>query len=169
MSPVKPSDFSLLLEVFREGLVRGIMSKEEIIAWADAIIRQEDEPDYFFIELSLSNNVNGFVEVIDRYTKLVNAPICYRVLLALIYDRHLNDDPETIEATASLVGSLCSWDILSSFEENSIYMFDEYYIYHSTDLNQLYTELHAFLSIYKTFTLDNYERWEDINRQVFTN
>lgn len=37
-------DFPLLLEVFRGGLKLGLISKDEIVAWADHIITNADEP-----------------------------------------------------------------------------------------------------------------------------
>ena len=53
-SSSKPSDFSLLFEVFREGLALGLISKDEVLAWADhIIIAEKDQPDYFFIEIVL--------------------------------------------------------------------------------------------------------------------
>lgn len=46
LSP-KPEDFTRLLEVFREGLERGIVSREDVVGWSDDIIMQTKEPGYF--------------------------------------------------------------------------------------------------------------------------
>ena len=78
MPQVKPTDFPLLLEVFRDGLALGLISKEEVIAWADQIIIEEDEPDYFFIEVSLSHNTNGVAEVFDRAYFLAEKPNLFK-------------------------------------------------------------------------------------------
>ncbi len=61
MTTSKPSDFSLLFEVFREGLALGLISTGEVVAWADRIIIEEDEPDYFFIEIALSKSTDSLM------------------------------------------------------------------------------------------------------------
>ncbi|QHS56406.1 hypothetical protein GWR56_12975 [Mucilaginibacter sp. 14171R-50] len=159
-------DFPLLPEVFRRGLTLGLISREEIVLWADRIIADTDEPDYFFIEVSLSGDVNGLVEVLHKYVKPTNNPIYDRVLLGLIYHRQPIDDVEEAEKVAKMVGSMSSWDRLTPFENDTIYEFDEYHIYYSPDLTQLQVELSSFLAIYKAFTLGNYTQWVDINLQV---
>lgn len=45
-------------------------------------------------------------------------------------------------------------------------MFDDYDIYYSPDLTQLQIELINFLSLYKSFNLENSMQWVDINLQV---
>jgi hypothetical protein len=159
-------DFPLLLEVFRGGLKLGLISREEIVLWADYIITNADEPEYFFIEVSLSHNVNGLVEVINKYIKPTDDPICDRVLLGLVYHRQPIFDVEEVERVATMVGSMSSWNRLTSFENNAIYEFEDYYLYYAADLTQLQVELINFLDIYKAFTLENHEQWIDINEQV---
>lgn len=166
METTKPNDFLPLLEVFRLGLSKGIVQKNDVIQWADKIINDTDAPDYFFIELSLGNNANNLIEIIGQYVKPPYGPICYRVLLALIYHRHPIQNVTEVEKVAILVGSISSWDILTSFETDTIYMFDDYDIYYLPDLTQLQVELINFLSIYEAFTLENYEQWADINGKV---
>jgi hypothetical protein len=159
-------DFPLLLEVFRGGLKLGLISREEIVLWADHIIANADEPEYFFIEVSLSHDVNGLVEVLNKYVKPTDNPICDRVLLGLVYHRQPIYDIEKVENVATMIGSMSPWDRLTSFENGTIYTFDEYYLYYSPDLTQLQVELINFLDIYKAFTLENYKEWVNINLQV---
>lgn len=159
-------DFPLLLEVFRGGLKLGLISREEIVLWADHIIANADELEYFFIEVSLSHDVNGLVEVLNKYVKSTDNPICDRVLLGLAYHRQPIYDVEEVENIAILLGSMSSWDRITSFENNTIYTFEDYYVYYSPDLTQLQVELIDFLAIYKAFTLENYKQWVDINLQV---
>lgn len=166
MEASKPNNFLLLLNVFRLGLSKGIIQKDEITQWADDIIKKTNAPDYLFIELSLGNSANHLIEIIDEYVTPSNNPICYRVLLALVYHRCQIYDVEEVEKTATLVGSISPWDILTSFESNTIYMFEDYDMYYSPDMTQLQVELINFLDIYKEFTLENYEHWTDINVQV---
>jgi|GEM_PF-1717526 len=158
--------FPLLLDVYREGLKLGLISRDEIVAWADHIITNADEPDYFFIEVSLSHDVNGLIEVLNKYVKPTDNPICDRVLLSLVYQRQPVFDVDEVEKVATIVGSMSSFDRLTSFENNTIYMFDDYDIYYSPDLTQLQVELINFLNLYKSFTLENYMQWVDVNEQV---
>jgi hypothetical protein len=159
-------DFSLLLEVFRGGLKLGLVSREEIVLWADHIIANADEPEYSFIEVSLSHDVNGLVEVLNKYIKPTDNPICDRALLGLIYHRQPIYDVKEVERVATLVGSMSSWDRLTSFEDTTIYKFEDYGLYYADDLTQLQVELINFLDIYKAFSLENYKQWDDINLQV---
>jgi hypothetical protein len=159
-------DFHLLLEVFSEGLKLGVISKDEIIAWADEIIADTEKPDYFFIELSLSHDINGLLEVLDRYVKGVDDPICYRVLLGLVYHRQPIYDIEEAEKIATLVGTMQTMGILTAFEENTIYEFSDYDMYYTPDSPELQAGLINFLGIYKAFTLENYQQWISINEQV---
>ncbi|MES2827116.1 MAG: hypothetical protein V4687_03145 [Bacteroidota bacterium] len=159
-------DFQLLLEVFREGLKLGLISREEIVLWADNIIANADEPEYFFIEASLSQDINGLIELLNRYVTTSDNPICYRVLFGLIFQRRPIQDINELEKITILLGSMSSWDRLTSFENRTIYMFDDYYLYYSPDLKQLLVELTNFLNLYEAFTLENYKEWNDINLQV---
>ncbi|MBK0379732.1 hypothetical protein [Mucilaginibacter segetis] len=159
-------DFPLLLEVFRGGLKLGLISREEVVLWADNIIANADDPHYFFIEVSLSHDLNNLIEVLNRYVEQTEDPICDRVLLSLVYHRQPIFDIDAIEKVATLLGSMSLWNKLTSFEKNTIYEFEDYYVYYSPDLTQLQVELINFLGIYKAFTLENYKQWVDINLQV---
>jgi len=159
-------DFHLLLEVFREGLKLGVILKDEVVAWADQIIADTEEPDYFFIELSLSHDINSLLEVLDRYVEGVDDPICYRVLLGLVYHRQPIYDIEEAEKIATLVGTMQTMGILTAFEENTIYEFSDYDMYYAPDSPELQAGLINFLGMYKAFTLENYHQWISINKQV---
>ncbi|RFZ85067.1 hypothetical protein DYU05_05550 [Mucilaginibacter terrenus] len=159
-------DLKPLLSVFREGLIRGVISKEEIVAWADQRIEEADEPDYFLIEISLSRDINGLVEVFNKHVEPTDDPIYIRTLLGHIYHKQPIYDINEVENIAALVGSLYSPLKLTAFENSTIYNFDEYVIFYLPDSTQLQVELINFLSMYKAFTLDNYDQWADINEQV---
>lgn len=159
-------DFPLLLEVFRGGLKSSLISREEIVLWADHIIANADEPECFFIEVSLSSDINSLMEVLNNCVKPFDDPICYRVLLGLVYHRQPIFDVKAIEKVATMVGGMLSWDKLTSFEYDTIYMFDDYYMYYFPDLTQLQVELINFLAIYEAFTLENHTQWVEINEQV---
>ncbi len=167
MSLTKPDDFPLLLEVFRDGLVLGLISKDEIITWADNIINSETEPDYFFIELSLAKSVNEICELLDSHIARLGSPVTSRVFLGLIYQK-LVDDSNTmaVEQAAVLTGRLNDREILSGFESGRMWAFDDYEILCLPDTCQLQVEIINFLSMYKEFSLNNYDQWPTINSRV---
>lgn len=167
MSQAKVADFPLLLEVFREGFRRGLVSKEDIVTWADGIIQTDSEPDYFFIEVSLSGNINTLVTVLNQYAVASESPITLRVLMGIIYQKLINDiDTITVETATGLVGELNSTDILTPFEYGKIYSFEDYEFFYQDDLTQLQVDILNFLSIYKNFNLFNYDQWAEINAKV---
>lgn len=162
----KEQDFPLLLEVFRGGLKLDLISREEIVLWADNIIANTEDPDYFFIEVSLSHDLNGLIEVLNNNSTSTDSPVCHRVLLGLIYHRKPIFDIDEVEKMATLVGGMASWDGLTPFENNTLYEFEDYYLYYFPDLTQLQVEMINFLIIYKAFTLENFKKWPEINEHV---
>lgn len=167
MSSPKPQDFPLLLEVFRDGLARGVVSKDKVVAWADDIIKNTDEPDFFFIELSMAGNVNRLIEVFDLHNTSDETRLSARVLLGLIHKRLTDDDDIlTVEDAAELVGSLESFDKMTPFERNKIFLFEEYCMFYLPDVALLQVEITDFLGIYKDFNLENYTQWPQINSKV---
>jgi len=162
MTTPEPGDFLLLFQVFRAGLKLGLISKDEVVAWADNIITTTDEPDYFFIELSLSHNTNALMEVLNKYPARDKNPVCDRVIFSLIYHRKPIHDVTEVESIATLAGGLYAWDHLTGFENITIFNLEDYW----NDLPQLQAELINFLGIYKEFTLDNFNEWAGINEHV---
>jgi hypothetical protein len=161
------SPYQLLLETFGLGLKTGVITPAKVTAWADEMIMAHDEPDYLFIELSLSGNKNAIIEAINRHMLPSDNAICIRVLLGCVYRRFMDDnDALTIEETATMVGTLQNYNALTDYEIDQIYEFYDYNLYYPPDLTQLQVELFNFLLIYEPFTLDNYNRWEEINAGV---
>nr|WP_294947047.1 hypothetical protein [uncultured Mucilaginibacter sp.] len=167
MLELKPGDILLLLEVFRSGLISGIIGKEDVVKWADGIIIDATKPDYFFIELALAADKNALIEILDRYDLNADNAICTRVLLGCVYRKLVNDnDPLTIEAAAGLINRLQNYDQLTNFEITQIYIFDDHDIYYQPDLLQQRKDTISFLAIYEPFNLSNYSEWADINIRV---
>lgn len=168
LSP-KPEEFVLLLDVFREGLILNIITVNDVISWADDIIRNTDEPDYFFIDVSLNSNKNKLIEIISMYTAEINSPICVRVLLGLLYRKFISENsPSSVEKTARLLESFTSFDLLTSFETNYLYQFGDFDLFYLNDAALLEVEIINFLKEYDPFTLDNYLEWTKINVEVET-
>lgn len=51
-----PEDISPTQHLIRAGLASGLLTKEEVIDWADKIITNDKQPDIFFIDLALSSS-----------------------------------------------------------------------------------------------------------------
>jgi hypothetical protein len=170
MSQLKPSNFPLLLEVFREGLLRGLISREEIVAWADEIIKADDEPDYFFIEISLSNDVNNLLEILNEYVIASKSIIPSRVILGLVYQK-LADQTIGVKKVLDVLNKINSDSKITSFEKDNIYYLDDqrdYIIYSGNDPDyiEITNSTMKFVSYYTGFTLNNYNSWTGINQQV---
>ena len=166
MSQFKPSDFSLLLEVFRDGLKYGVISNAEIVEWADEIIKREDEPDYFFIEMSLCSDVNSLATLLNEPRYGARNPIACRVIFGLIYQK-LIDKTINAEMVYKFLYGIDYADSLYNMEYVNLYQLDYYdEILFGADPNDFIDEKAQFLSIYKDFNLTNHTQWEEINSRV---
>lgn len=160
--------YNLLLQVFRQGLIKNLILKEEVVSWADEIIVNTDEPDYFFIELSLSHHKNDLIEAINKNWVETENPVCTRVLIGLIYNKFIVDSDVSTDDMMIAINALTSLNIdtLTYFEMNTIYAFEDYEMFYGLDSFQLHTDAFRFFSLYKSFSLNNYNEWETINIKV---
>jgi hypothetical protein len=163
----KPADCLLLLEVFHRGLILGLISKSDVTSWSDEIILNTNEPDYFFIEVSLCSNENNLIEVLGQHITNIDNPICTRALFGLLY-KQLTDQGDALraEAAAKLIGELQDFDTLTNFEYNQMWQLYEYDLYYLPDFVDLRRDLSEFLSLYAPFTLTNYNSWAKINDRL---
>ncbi|WP_158990270.1 hypothetical protein [Mucilaginibacter sp. L196] len=160
----KSGDFTLLLQVYRLGLVRWLVSRDEVIAWADDIIKSTDDPDYFFIELSLSSTMNELIEILDRNIPLQESYIPARVILGLIYQLLFYGEIRFQDAS-KLVYTLQNQP-LTSFEHDNFYVYEDDYPYYNRSEDEREKDLHAFLNTYRAFNLHNHWQWPQINIRV---
>lgn len=86
-----PKDILERLHLIRAGLASGLLTKEDVIAWADKIITKEDAPDIFFIELSLlgSKSSHEITHYFNDYLNFESPLVNGRALLGLLHDRFL--------------------------------------------------------------------------------
>ncbi|GAB3921061.1 hypothetical protein [Mucilaginibacter myungsuensis] len=165
--PTQP--YHSLLQVFYFGLVRGIVTKQEISAWADSIIIAQEEPEYFFIELSIATDINELFTAINSVGDTALTPLSARAVLGLIWHR-LEAGAIDIEEAISLCSTLTSLDVLTWAETSEIYEFecDLYpYIFIDEESDEIRRESGIrFLSSYAAFSLDNYPEWEEIHTRI---
>jgi hypothetical protein len=168
--PPSPQLYSLLLEVFYFGLQWELITKTEVVKWADdIIITTEEIPDYFFIELSMTKSITEAKVLIKDKIDISNAPIIGRVLLGLIYDK-LNSNNIGLQKACDIMDRIALNDTMSGDEKGSLYQFSDELqeAFRPEHYDYLRIEILEFLSSYKNFTLDNYDIWTAINEQIET-
>jgi hypothetical protein len=167
LSPSSPN-FTLLLQVFSQGLIANLITRDEIIAWADEIIDATNEPDYLFIEISLSSDKNDLIEAINKHFIQTDNPVCARVLIGRIYNKHIVDTDASTDNVLAAINALSNLNIanLTSYEIDTIYAFEDYEMYYALDLFQLHTDVFRFFSLYKSFNLIEHAEWEALNVNV---
>jgi hypothetical protein len=165
LNAVRPENTATLLQVFYYGLVNGIVTKEEVLAWADMMIVQEDEPHYFLIEISLSSNENQLISILREYAPyLTFGTIMVRAIYGLTYHK-LIAGSVPYDKAFRLISNYDYYECLSEIEVNKIYKIEES-TFSSADEDAAKELLLTFLSCYKDFTLTNYKDWSDINYRI---
>jgi|ERR1035437_3475710 hypothetical protein len=171
MNKTNPKDYLELLEVFSIALLNGILDKSEVIKWADEIIINDDEPDYFIIELSLCchKSIYDIVSIINEYIGIDKPIVSGRVVLGLIYRRYLTGQI-TLRKVASTINWI-AWETDLAYDEKSLmYGFDEYIDLAEEGLygtvEGVEKEVLRFIEIYKDFQLSNYSEWKMINETI---
>lgn len=88
LNPTNQNEYSIILEVFRIGLINRLIDKREIVTWADKQILEENEPDYRIIELSLVGNKNekDLLEMLYLQT-LENSLVSGRLIFGILYQK----------------------------------------------------------------------------------
>jgi hypothetical protein len=148
-----------LLAVFYYGLRYDIISKKEIVDWADRIVMHEDEPDIFFIELSLSHDKNELISLLHSRCVPDNHTTA-RAMLALLYHR-LIDGAIDVDKVIAIMNKHNFTNLLTRTETENIYAFtDEIWMNDSIDDdNELTQNVLNFLEMYKEFEIGNFKHW----------
>ena len=89
MKTTYPSDYLELLSVFRIGLLHGFISPKEVTAWADTLIEQDEQPDYFIIELSLSGQGKSEkqLSLLNEFIGQQPPSLSGRIILGLLHQK----------------------------------------------------------------------------------
>jgi hypothetical protein len=166
-----PKDFIELLEVFSIALTNGLLDKKEVIKWADNIITNDNEPDYFIIELSLCGhkNINDIVSHLNEYIGQEKPQVSGRVILGFMHRQYLAG-----KITLRKVVGTINWIVwqadLTEDEKSFMYGLDEDYdcaeegIYGTVEAVK--KETLRFLDIYKDFHIDNFKDWKIIDSTI---
>jgi len=166
--PPSPQLYSLLLEVFYFGLQWELITKAEVVKWADdIIITTEEIPDFFFIELSMSKSITEVKALIKDKISVSNVPIIGNVLLSLIYHKLSSNNIE-LQKACDIMDRIALNDTMAGDEKGLLYQFSDELqeAFRPEHYKNLRIEILEFLSTYKDFSLDNYDMWPSINEQI---
>jgi hypothetical protein len=171
MQSTNPKDMLTTLHLVRAGLASGLLTKEEVIDWADKIITKDEQPDIFFIDLALSSpkSTNDVIHYISEYLNFDNPAIQGRPLLGLLYHQYANGQIN-LEQSVSKLFRLKFEAVFNEREGGYIYSLENDYdvakhgIYGS--LQAVQQDLEKFLSFYQHYSIDNYEHWGELDRVV---
>jgi hypothetical protein len=174
MKTTNPKEFIELLDVFVIALTNNLIDKFEIIKWTDQIVISDEEPDEFIIELSLygDKNINDFITLINEFIGLDKPILSGRVILALLYHKYKSGQIDLGKITFS-IDWLVVHSKLSETEKGFLYGLDDEYLLAKSKIAGVLIEIEKwtldFLAIYSDFTMDNFEEWKEINKQVEIN
>jgi hypothetical protein len=166
-----PKDILQTLHLIRAGLASGLLTKEEVIDWADKIITKDEQPAIFFIDLALSSSksVNDIIHYISDYLNFENPAVQGRPLLGLLY-KQFSSRQLTLEQTVRKLFRLKFEAAFTEREEGYIYSIDndfdcaKHNIYGT--LESVYEDVDKFLSFYKDYSLDSFEHLQDLDIEV---
>jgi hypothetical protein len=171
MQPTNPKDILQTLHLIRAGLSSGLLTKEEVVDWADKIIMKDEQPDIFFIDLALSSSksINDVSHYFNEYLNFENPTIQGRPLLGLLY-KQFSSKQLTLEQTVGKLFRLKFEAIFTEREEGYIYSIDNNFdcakhnIYGT--IESVYAEVEKFLNFYKDYSLDSFEQWQGLDLKV---
>jgi hypothetical protein len=171
MQPTNPKDILQTLHLIRAGLSSGLLTKEEVVDWADKIIMKDEQPDIFFIDLALSSSksINDVSHYFNDYLNFENPTIQGRPLLGLLY-KQFSSKQLTLEQTVGKLFRLKFEAIFTEREEGYIYSIDNNFdcakhnIYGT--IESVYAEVEKFLNFYKYYSLDSFEQWQGLDLKV---
>ena len=169
MSLTKPEDNLPLLNVLGNGLKLDLISKNEVVQWSDSIISVEDEPDYFFIELSLAKDLNVLLSIMNNRIDLTLNENSCRVLLGVLAHRFRNELID-IQKVGFIIDKINQVDCLSSIEQESLwdlsYEFDSRFGLIDNNDTELKEIIIKALIHYQDFTIYNTKDWPAINSSI---
>lgn len=167
MSQTNTRDFATLLEVFRIGLINRVISAQQVVGWADAIILRDAEPDYFFIELALcGNNTSELSSLLKTYVGETKTRVAGHAVLGLLHHAYAAGTADLYQVVRTM-DWLASHDQLSEEECRLLYAVDETYsmaaegVYGSVE--NVANFVTAYLAFYQDFRLDNAAQWTEID------
>jgi hypothetical protein len=168
MNQTDPKALIDLLEVYRLGLRANILERHVVIEWADQLVMQEENSDYFLIELSLGSqsHINDFTGLLDEYIGENKPEVSKRVILGFLLHQYRGGQIILQQAVRAIDWLAIHLDY--SEEEHSFMAgVDDDYNLVNEGICGTFSEIESFilqfLSIYQGFYLDNRQDWQKLN------
>lgn len=165
-----PDKIKPLLWVYRECLRRDLMTKQNIVDLADWIIATEDDPHHFFIEMSLSHDLDELITAINSMS-LTEDALQIRAFFWVIHLKLVTDQIST-DQVISILSNFLHDEQLTVYERTKMMelIVDFDYLY---DLKpnlqakqQLREHVKNFFNNYSKFNLYDHKNWEKINSDL---
>ena len=162
-----PHQMKPLFWVYRECLKHGLMTKEEIVWNADWIIATEDEPDPFFVDISLSHDVNVLSSVLTSID-LADDIFQTRAFFGVVNTK-LMVDRITTEHVIGILERYMRDERLTLYEQNKMMELITDYDYLSDNMRKkrlkekLHDDIKEFFDNYRHFGLHDHQSWEKID------
>jgi hypothetical protein len=168
MINTSPYDYAELINIFAEGLRMGLLTKDDLTNWADPVILRDDQPDIFFIDLALSQTTSDCLEIISQACQSMAAETTIRPLLCALYKLISSGQKTALEALTRVSGLETS-ELLMKQERvvfgTLVYAADLIEVAQVTE-SELEQDAISFLAIYQGYTIENFSRWDDLDKEV---
>jgi hypothetical protein len=171
MESTNPRDILTTLRLVRAGLASGLLTKEEVIDWADNIITKDEKPDIFFIDLALSSSKskNDIIHYFNEFLNFEKPVVQGRPLLGLLYKQYKSEQLN-LEQTVRILFGLKSEAVFTRTEESFIYSIDNEFDLAQDNIHGSIENVRAknerFLEIYKDYSINNFEQWPNLDKNV---
>ncbi len=171
MKITNPTDVVELLGMFRIALINNLIDKKEIIKWADSIVLNEDEPNAFFIELSLlgSKSVNDIISFFSEFLGEFHPKTSVHAALGVIYSKFKSGDL-SLEKVIYCVDWVCWNTDISEGEKYFMYELEGHYCsvtkYKCGSIEALENNTVQILEVYRYFKIDNYKDWHNLSATI---
>lgn len=166
-----PIKIKLLLWVYRECLRHGLMTKEDVVSRADWIIATEDNPHHFFIEMSLSHDLNELITVIDSMN-LTDDLLQVRAFFGVV-DTKLIIDKISTDQVISILDGFSHDERFTAYERQKMMDLIVEFDYLNGSIfskkrskQQLREDIKGFFHNYWNFYLYYHQNWEKTNADL---
>ncbi len=152
----------------------GLLSKEELMAWTERAINKAVQPDIFFIDLFLLRNKTDkeILHYISEYIDFEEPIVTGRPLLGLLWKRFSENQillKDAVHILYNLIWAHAA--VVTEKEENFMSEIDYSYDlategYFLGTLEDVKDILITFLTVYKEYTLENLDRWKELDLTI---
>ncbi len=168
---INNKNYRTYLQVFSIALANGLMSKTEIIAWADKILEEENDFDDIVIELSLSKSksTDEVVTMLNRYLDFKFGKLSARIALGMLHK--LYDSRQISFKDAYEILCWLAWETeLTQEEKEAITLIELDYQCAEDEvfgtMEDVETSVSDFLNIYREFELYNFDTAKKLSENI---